>query len=98
MFIVSGVGTCCSEELIFLTWKDAISWVVPLFLGGRIGTHGNNDTAQAVRLGRYLQGKEGLTPEMAVQFFSIFTLPAGSASSICPTLRQRLPRLGKKHD
>lgn len=97
-FIASGVGHLLFGGLIFLTWKDAISWVVPLFLGGGLVLMGITTLRIAIRLGRYLHGSEGLSTEMAVQYFLDFHVAGRFREQYLSDAPVAPPEVGQKHD
>ncbi len=74
-FLGSGIGHLVIGGLIFLNWKQAASWVVPLFLGTGLILLGLTTLRTALRLGRYLQGKNGWDAEMALRYFLDFHVP-----------------------
>ena len=67
-FLTSGVGHILFGGILFFEWKQAVSWVVPLFLGGGLILIGLTTLRTALRLGRYI-AKEGDDPVMAVRYF-----------------------------
>lgn len=68
-FLVSGIGHLIFGGLLFLQWKQAVSWVVPLFLGGGLILIGLTTLRTALRLSRYLDIKDGSDPVMAVRYY-----------------------------
>ncbi len=71
-FLLSGIGHLIFGGLIFVEWKHAVSWVVPLILGGGLILIGLTTLRTALRLGRYLQKTEGGVDEMAIRYFLDF--------------------------
>lgn len=67
-FLTSGAGHIIFGGILFFEWKQAISWVVPLFLGGGLILIGLTTLRTALRLGRYI-AREGDDPVMAVRYF-----------------------------
>ena len=71
-FLASGIGHLIFGGLLFFDWKQAVSWVVPLFLGGGLILIGLTTLRTALRLGRYLRGKDKVDAEMAIHYFLDF--------------------------
>ena len=71
-FLASGIGHLVFGGLLFFDWKQAVSWVVPLFLGGGLILIGLTTLRTALRLGRYLRGKDKVGAEMAIHYFLDF--------------------------
>ena len=71
-FLASGIGHLLFGGLLFFEWKNAISWVVPLFLGAGLILMGLTTLRAALRLGRYLKGAKSGDSEMAVRYFLDF--------------------------
>ena len=71
-FLASGIGHLAFGGLLFIEWKKAVTWVVPLFLGVGLLLIGLTTLRTALRLGRYLRGREGGDAEMAVRYFLDF--------------------------
>lgn len=74
-FLISGIGHLVFGGLMFVDWKHAITWVVPLFLGAGLIVLGLSILRTALRVGRYLEGEKGWTPETAVRYFLDFHVP-----------------------
>jgi uncharacterized membrane protein HdeD (DUF308 family) len=71
-FLASGVAHLLFGGLLFLEWKEAVSWVVPMFLGAGFLIMGFTTLRTALRLGRYLRNKENGNDRMAVRYFIDF--------------------------
>jgi uncharacterized membrane protein HdeD (DUF308 family) len=71
-FLASGIGHLVLGGLLFFEWKQAVAWVVPLFLGGGLILIGLTTLRMALRLGRYLRGGPRVDTEMAVHYFLDF--------------------------
>ncbi len=71
-FLASGIGHLLFGGLLFFQWKNAVSWVVPLFLGGGLILMGLTTLRIALRLGSHLREGKGNGPEMAVRYFLDF--------------------------
>jgi uncharacterized membrane protein HdeD (DUF308 family) len=71
-FLASGIGHLLFGGLLFIEWKESITWVVPLFLGGGLILIGLTTLRTALRLGRYLRGQDENDAEMAIRYFLDF--------------------------
>ncbi len=71
-FLASGIAHLLLGGLLFFQWKESINWVAPLFLGGSLILIGLTTLRTALRLGRYLRGKDGSDAEMAIRYFLDF--------------------------
>ncbi len=74
-FFVSGVGHLLFGGLLFLEWKESVTWVVPVFLGAGFLLTGLTTLRTALRLGRYLHNTESGNACMAVRYFLDFHVP-----------------------
>jgi uncharacterized membrane protein HdeD (DUF308 family) len=74
-FLASGIGHLLLGGLLFFEWKQAVNWVVPLFLGAGFLLTGLTTLRTALRLGRYLRHTERETARMAVRYFLDFHVP-----------------------
>ncbi len=71
-FLASGIGHLIFGGVLFLEWKESVTWVVPLFLGGGMILIGLTTLRTALRLGRYLRGKDESDTELAIRYFLDF--------------------------
>ena len=71
-FLASGIGHLLFGGGLFLEWKESVTWVVPLFLGGGMILIGLTTLRTALRLGRYLRGKDESDTELAIRYFLDF--------------------------
>ncbi|HEX9078057.1 MAG TPA: DUF308 domain-containing protein, partial [Desulfuromonadaceae bacterium] len=71
-FLASGIGHLIFGGLLFFQWKQAVNWVVPLFLGGGLILIGLTTLRIALRLGSYLHHHQGKEVETAVRYFLDF--------------------------
>ncbi len=97
-FVVSGVGHLLFGGLLFLDWKEAAKWVVPLFLGGGMILIGLTTLRTALRLGRYLQGREGEESEMAIRYFLDFHVAGRFRERYLAAEPAAPPESGQEHD
>jgi uncharacterized membrane protein HdeD (DUF308 family) len=72
--LTSGIGHLVLGGLLFFHWKQAAGWVVPLILGVGFVMMGLTILRTALRLGRYLRGRED-GAGMAVRYFLDFHVP-----------------------
>ncbi len=71
-FLASGIGHLLFGGGLFLEWKESVTWVVPLFLGGGMILIGLTTLRTALRLGRYLRGKDESDTELTIRYFLDF--------------------------
>ena len=71
-FLASGIVHLIFGGLLFFEWKQSITWVVPLFLGGSLLLVGLTTLRTALRLGSYLRGKDEKNTELAIRYFLDF--------------------------
>lgn len=71
-FLASGVGHLVLGGLLFTQWRGAITWVVPLFLGGGLILLGLTTLRIGLRLGRDLRRSDLSSAEAAVLHYLDF--------------------------
>jgi uncharacterized membrane protein HdeD (DUF308 family) len=96
-FLASGIGHLVLGSLIFLEWKLAMHWVVPLLMGVGLGVFGLSTLRTALRLGRYLPGQEGWVPERAVRWYLDFHMPRRFRQHYFPGPVQPPAEVGQAH-
>jgi uncharacterized membrane protein HdeD (DUF308 family) len=74
-FLGSGIGHVVLGGFTFLHWKDAVTWVIPLFLGAGFFLGGISTLYAAMRMGRYLKKGKAWDAEMAIRYFLDFHVP-----------------------
>lgn len=96
-FLASGIGHLAFGGTLFFEWKQAVTWVVPLFLGTGLILLGLTTLRIALRLGRYLRGKDGDTAELAVRYFLDFHVAARFQKQYLTAGPQALPLMDHAH-
>jgi uncharacterized membrane protein HdeD (DUF308 family) len=96
-FLVSGAAHLVLGGLMFLEWKLAMHWVVPLLLGAGLAVFGLSTLRTALRLGPYLPGEEGWVPERAVRWYMDFHMPRRFRQHYFPGPIQPPPETGAPH-
>lgn len=74
-FVVSGLAHLCFGILVFLEWKVAIHWVVPLLLGASLSVFGVATLRTALRVDRFAAATAEDDPWSAVRYYLDFHLP-----------------------
>lgn len=96
-FLASGIGHMVFGGFMFVNWKQAVSWVVPLFLGAGLVVLGLSTLRTALRMGRYLKGNKGWTPETAVRYYLDFHVPRRFYQKYLPHDIQPVPEANAAH-
>lgn len=96
-FVVSGMGHLVLGGFVFLHWKQAVEWVVPLFLGAGFCLVGFSTLCTAWNMGRYLRSKEGWNAETAVRYFLDFHVPRRFHEQYLPAEPKEPPEVGQPH-
>lgn len=96
-FLASGIGHLVLGGFVFLHWKEAVAWVVPLFLGAGFCLMGLSTLCTTLRLGRYLKSKENWNAEMAVRYFLDFHVPRRFHKQYLPVEPKEPPEVGRPH-
>jgi len=97
-FLASGIGHLVFGGLLFFEWQKAVTWVVPLFLGGGLILVGVTTLRTALRLGRYLQGKEKGDAEIAIHYFLDFHVAGRFRQQYLASDPVAPPEVGQDHD
>ena len=97
-FLASGIGHLVFGGLLFFKWKQAVTWVVPLFLGVGLILIGLTTLRTALRLGRYLRGKEGEDAETAIHYFLDFHVVGRFRERYLASDPVAPPEVGQDHD
>lgn len=71
-FLASGVAHLLFGGLLFLEWKEAVNWVVPVFLGAGFTLIGLTTLRTALRLDRDLRNMGSGNDLLAVRYFLDF--------------------------
>ncbi len=96
-FLASGAGHLLLGGLLFLEWKKAVTWVVPMFLGAGFLLMGLTMLRTALRLGRYLRSAESDDTRMAVRYFLDFHVPGRFRKQYIPEEPATLPDCNGDH-
>lgn len=96
-FLSSGVGHILFGGLLFLEWKKAVTWVVPIFLGAGFLLMGLTTLRTALRLGRYLRRSGSDTAKMAVRYFLDFHVPGRFRKQYLPQDPVSAPGINQDH-
>jgi uncharacterized membrane protein HdeD (DUF308 family) len=96
-FLASGIAHLLLGGLLFLEWKKAVTWVVPLFLGAGFLLMGLTALSTALRLGRYLRNTERESARMAVRYFLDFHVPGRFREQYLPEDPVEPPDVNEDH-
>jgi uncharacterized membrane protein HdeD (DUF308 family) len=95
--LASGIGHLAFGGLIFFHWREAVVWVVPLFLGAGFTLLGLSTLRTALSMSRYLKGKEGWDSQMAIRYFLDFHVPKRFYKKYLPAECQASPQTKEGH-
>jgi hypothetical protein len=84
--------------MLFLEWKEAVNWVVPIFLGAGFILMGLTTLRAALRLSRDLRYSGSGTDWMAVRYFLDFHVAGRFRKQYLSTDPQMPPRINDTHD
>jgi uncharacterized membrane protein HdeD (DUF308 family) len=97
-FLASGVAHLMFGGMLFLEWKEAVNWVVPIFLGAGFILMGLTTLRAALRLSRDLRYSGSGTDWMAVRYFLDFHVAGRFRKQYLSTDPQMPPRINDTHD